>query len=302
MCQIECTTQGGCDETNEHNDCVNVLADGVQTTDDIPDEAACTKLCKESKEGNTQCRFWRFEPIGNSKLCTLMKDDQCADYDHCDGHCSCGEVCKEGEDPPKTDKDCKGPIEYKPEMLSIHWGCYKDGEDISPYGDDKMPADTICTTVSRCVDWEHIADEPEVNKGLWRKLQVTCDGADGKWKPNRDAGGEYTDDSDEGDYDDVLTDHGVGVIQEPMCGEDVSIAIKEADLGGEGADLICENNEHMNYTDPNIFISAPNSCVLLCDLHLAMTFESKLDDKGVVQFENGDDGGNPIVESTIKCW
>ena len=148
----------------------------------------------------------------------------------------------------------------------------------------------------RCADWEGEGD---------RELKVTCDGINGegengKWVPDQPVGNPAN-------YDGVLDAGGDGVIKEHKCQGGENPADLEVTIAtmGSGAELSCEIPDADQ--EPSTFtITAPNKCVLLCDYHLAMVIEGRLNDVGEFKFyvTNVD----PEVEvdqanvDTIKCW
>ena len=147
----------------------------------------------------------------------------------------------------------------------------------------------------RCADWEGEGE---------RQLRVRCDGntedENGKWVPNQQVG-------DQANYDEVLGD-GNGVIKEHKCqgGENpATLVVTLADMG-VGGELSCESPDADE--DPLTFtIAAPNECVLLCDYHLAMVVEGRLDDEGEFKFSVADSNPEVVIDQDnvgekIKCW
>ena len=133
---------------------------------------------------------------------------------------------------------------------------------------------------------------------------MRCDGntedENGKWVSDQPVG-------DQANYDDVLGD-GNGVIAEHKCkGGDnpAKLVVTIADMGN-GGELSCEIPDADE--DPLTFtITAPNECVLLCDYHLAMVVEGRLDDEGEFKFyvTNVDpevEVDQDNVGEIIKCW
>jgi len=195
-------------------------------------------------------------------------------------------------------------MEFNNEPGFIHWGCAnEDGQLSSPYdqspGHEKMPAETICTTASRCFDYDK--NGMAENDPLWRKLSVRCDGTTGHWQKVNEA------DGDDSLYDLVIPDEGVSTIVEQECtgGESPPITF-DVDLAsagnGAGAALVCDSEGDL--TDTTYTITAPNHCLLLCDLHIGMTIDGRLDANGEYEFVDQDgtavtdaDGENPV-----QCW
>merc|ERR1712212_542907 len=305
---------GGCDPDPNicqiicDKDTCNTACPDVQL--EVADMSAekCSALCIESrdKEANENpCRFWRYDKVsgfgGANQTCTLLASDPCPFHADCSGEsCTCEDVGCPGEngatEAPK--KACLAPIEYYPGSAWIHWTCYNTENPVgNPYNPDTiLHADTKCHTTQKCADWEGEGD---------RELKVTCDGINGegengKWVPDQPVGNPAN-------YDDVLDAGGDGVIKEHKCkgGAGAELVVTLADVG-EGGDLSCETPD----TDDNpltFTISAPNKCVLLCDYHLAMVIEGRLDVEGEFKFfvTNVDpevEVEQATVGDTIKCW
>ena len=127
------------------------------------------------------------------------------------------------------------------------------------------------------------------------KLQVSCDGTEGKWILDQDAGGE------DADYGEVIINEGADPIGEPSCiGGGVKLSIPVANIQ-DGAQLVCDENltpdEEAMYK-----MGHPNTCLLLCDYQLGMTITSSLDpDTGLAMFKNqlGEDISDGAV---VSCW
>ena len=51
-------------------------------------------------------------------------------------------------------------------------------------------------------------------------------------------------------------------------------------------------------------ITAPNHCLLLCDLHIGMTIDGRLDERG--EYEWVDQDGTTVTdangENPVQCW
>ena len=136
---------------------------------------------------------------------------------------------------------------------------------------------------------------------------VRCDGVTeaeaefGRWVPDQQVG-------DQANYDGVIGADGSGVIAEHECqgGENpATLVVTLADMG-VGGDLSCESPDADE--DPLTFtIAAPNECVLLCDYHLAMVIEGRLDDEGEFKFyvtnvDPEEEVEQGTVSGMIKCW
>ena len=136
---------------------------------------------------------------------------------------------------------------------------------------------------------------------------VRCDGvteADaefGRWVPDQQVGNQAN-------YDGVIGADGSGVIAEHECqgGENpATLVVTLADMG-VGGELSCESPDADE--DPLTFtITAPNKCVLLCDYHLAMVVEGRLDNEGEFKFSVADSDPEVVIDQSnvgekIKCW
>jgi len=293
ICQISCEQgKAKCKLLNKAS-CTKAKVTEADLTDFAGfNNTKCLELCQLSKDEDkpNHCRFWRYDPAAGDKVCSLMHDDQCTVYEACTGHCRTGDEGCAGDEPaPSPNTPCAAPIVFDP--VSIHWACFNTGNN-SPYdpATTSLPAGTSCLTVQRCVDWENGTTTEQ--DPLWRKLHVTCDGTEGKWIATGT-------DGKEADYNEVLGE-GTAAITEHECkGGDVTLEVPRSQLG-EGADLLCDNPD----TDggDTYTITAPNTCVLLCDLHLGMTIESRLDANGEVAFHR--DGAEEVFDdvSLVKCW
>jgi len=301
ICQITCTTGDVCETA-----CPDVQLEVAEMN-----ATKCSDLCIEHRdkpENEKPCRFWRYDRVSEGQgieklMCTFLASDQCQYFSECSNSCECEDVGCPGSqigttEPPK--KACKAPIVYHPGAAWIRWTCFSiDHPDLgSPYNPDTvLHAGTMCETTHKCADWE--GEEA-------RKLKVRCDGvteADGDfghWVPNQQV-------ADQANYDGVLGD-GSDVIAEHECkgGENpTTLEVTLADMG-VGGDLSCEIPD--TDEDPLTFtITAPNKCVLLCDYHLAMVIEGRLNDEGEFKFYVAD--SDPEVEindsnvgEKIKCW
>jgi len=299
ICQIICG-DANCDP----GQCPDVEVDAADMNAD-----KCAELCIASRDkpDDKPCRFWRYDRVSAgggavNKVCTFLASDQCQYHNDCSGACECDDVGCPGEnggvDPPK--KSCLGPIVYYPGSGWIHWTCYntEHPELGNPYNPSTVLfADTICTTTKRCADWDGEED---------KKLKVVCDGnveADnGRWVADQEVGNEAN-------YNDVLGD-GNGVIGEHNCkggANPAKLVVTIANMG-VGGELSCEIPD-TDEDDQTFTITAPNKCVLLCDYHLAMVIEGRLDGEVSGEFKFYVTNVDPEVEiddtnvgEKIKCW
>jgi len=308
VCQTTCDCK--CPDDSAEPDCE--ACHGVESTFGQMDAKKCEELCIASRDagGDNPCRFWRYDRESLNavefKTCTFLSSEQCLHYQDCSGSCKCGDVgCPgDGEDPEEGPKACQAPIEYHPGSLWIHWTCFNvEHPDMgSPYNElTTLYADTLCTTTHKCVDWDGEGDA-EMSE---RKLTVRCNGNtaedSGHWEPvNPVDGDKYYGENG------VIEADGVGVIKEHQCLPDESASLEVTILDmGIGAQLSCENPD----TDSNPLtytITPPNKCVLLCDFHLAMVIEGRLNDDGDFNFYQLDTDGTADVviddAAKIKCW
>jgi len=306
ICEITCPKGEAC-ELGESCAAVGVTEDMI-TGDEMTKEI-CPALCNDSSSSSSNettraipCRFWRWDiETGDNEKCYLMSEGQCSTVLSCVApSCYHGDIGCDGEKP--AGKMCPGHMKFNNEPDFIHWGCAnEDGELSSPYDENNpdMPAETICTTASRCFDYEK-KGMAETDP-LWRKLSVSCDGTTGHWQKVNEA------DGDDALYDLVIPNEGDSTIVEQKCagGESPPITF-DVDLAsagnGAGAALVCDMEGTMSET--TYTITAPNHCLLLCDLHIGMTIDGRLDDKG--EYEWVDQDGTAITDANgvnpVKCW
>jgi len=304
---------GGCE--TDPNICQIICGEACETEcPDVQLEPAemnadkCAALCIESRDkpdNDNPCRFWRYDRESGgqgveTKTCTFLSSDQCQFHSDCSGYCECEDVGCPGEngetEAPK--KACLAPIVYYPGSAWIHWACFNIDHDLgNPYNPDTvMHADTQCHTTTKCADW----DEEEA-----RMLKVRCDGngdgENGRWVPDQEVGSQAN-------YDGVLLSGGDGVIAEHKCNggaDPTTLVVTIADMG-IGGELSCEIPD-ADQDDLTFTITAPNKCVLLCDYHLAMVIEGRLNDEGEFKFyvTNVDpevEIEQATVSEKIKCW
>ena len=200
---------------------------------------------------------------------------------------------------------CAAPIQFK--KNNIHWTCHNTGitgEIPNPYSPatTDLPPDTVCTSVSkyvppfnfistlcrRCADWDKQPGDPNLEK----KLQVSCDGNEGKWVIDQEAGGE------DAVYGDVILGEGADPIGEPPCtGGGVQLEIPEENIE-DGSQLVCDT--HLAPEQGLYKMGHPNTCILLCDYQLGMTINSGLNEEGLAVFKNQD--GDEVTGSAVTCW
>ena len=142
-------------------------------------------------------------------------------------------------------------------------------------------------------------------------MQVQCNGATGQWEKGGEADGKYA------DYQEVIEvkEGEDQTIKEHRCTAEGSsrlvVTLGDAAMGA-GATLVCDTLDGDD--EPSTFtILAPNTCLLLCDLHLGMTIRATLSmETGEFQFriEELEVEGDPTsgiitqdnVDENLKCW
>jgi len=253
----------------------------------------CKELCESSRDktetsAENRCRFWRWEVLETRDTrqvtsCTLMGGEECNGYKYCGHNCQCGDVGCPGEnenDPPHPPDDlqpCRSGIQFhphnpeKPQDIYIHWACPSDPH--SPYNPDhEVPPETICVTTQKCSQWK--VDKNPVTE---LNLKVKCEGKEGKWKH---AGNGMTP-----VYDAVLKGEAENCA-EPLCGTEAlnelicepkreELVVTKANIG-EGGQISCTTQPEED--EEKYTIAAPNKCILICDFHLGMTIEGRLDE------------------------
>jgi len=305
ICEVTCPVDGDCTLSET---CADALVTDTITHTEMT-EVKCQELCEASdavEEEAKRCRFWRYELISNDEeVCSLMNLNQCTVPKVCtETSCYTGDVgCANGETPdPGFGLGCAAAMTFNTDAGFIHWGCVNEVVDLSsPYDPtvEKMPANTLCSTSQRCMDWE--AGSLTEGQTLWRKLRVFCDGADGHWKQDPMADGDaaaYT-----GDTGVLGTDGSLAILEHKCVGGDAAptLVVDLATAGnGVGADLVCDvpatSPDGTQYT-----ITAPNHCLLLCDLHIGMTINGRLNENGEYIFVDG--AGEEITDAaTVICW
>ena len=122
----------------------------------------------------------------------------------------------------------------------------------------------IPTQPCRCSAWD--AEGVAEDAHDWRRLAITC-GNTGKWAKTENSGGSAE------DYDEVLGADGSDAPVEPSCRPE-PVLIHPAVFEEDGADFLCDTEPTSDGKEPEHFeIVAPNTCILLCDFHLAMSLD-----------------------------
>lgn len=304
LCKIECGTSS--DEVPIQQCTVTPIEDPAGVT--CPDVSAlksvnaemCEEFCVKAMNGDTPseppCRFWRYDKVSAQKTsCYLLSSDHCQYHKECAGDCDCGDVgcpAEEGgtaTDPPE--QPCKSGIAYNSGPAWIHWACYNfEHEDdlLSPYNPAAtMFPGTVCYTTHRCSDWDE-----EEDRLLWLK----CDGNTGEWIPDPGHPANSMD-----NYAGAV-DTDTGIILDQECrDEPKNVLVVIIDDMGSGAQLSCETPD-ADEVDETYTIMAPNKCVLLCDFHLGLIIEGRLNDAGNFAFYIENDVVTQENVDIIKCW
>ena len=128
-----------------------------------------------------------------------------------------------------------------------------------------------------------------------------CDGKEGKWKEMGDADGQMVK-----VYNAVLGEPGEGrgthALNELVCDpEHITLEVTEENMGA-GGQLSCTQLD--DPVDGKYTIVAPNKCLLICDFHLGMTIEGRLDeDSGEFAFFIVETGENITGKGDrVACW
>merc|ERR1719427_1099411 len=264
ICKINCPRDRECAPVDADK-CTASIADIADLTyANVLDQ--CEQKCVDSKEAGSDgdintCRFYKADNQGVLHVCSLMNDKQCQDKGSCGSHCESGDVgC-----PSSPYGPCKGGVEYS--GSPFNFACF----DVDIYSAETVPEGTKCWTTERCSGWE--AEGVANGTHDWRRLAITC-GNTGTWGRAENSGG-----SDE-DYLAVLGADGAEAPVEPTC-EPESVLIHHAVFEEDGADFLCDTEPTSDGGDPEYFqIVAPNTCILLCDFHLAMSLDCRITSQG----------------------
>lgn len=223
----------------------------------------------------------------------------CDVFSPCEDDCQCGDVgCQDG--PADDQQPCAGGTEFHPSSAPenkkttyIRWDC---DTSANPYASDPIPANTVCFTNHKCSLWD-AASPPNP------QIQVMCEGTSGHWKNaiGVPAGLEDV-------YAEALGDGSVALTElkcDPNDANDVR-TVNSKDLEDKGGLIRCDNpDESPDLHLGQYVISAPNTCILLCDFQLGMTIEAKLNKDGAYEFkivETDDIIAKGEEDTKIKCW
>ena len=241
------------------------------------------------------------QDFGSEVVCSLMDDTQCQATGPCrDPHCVSDDVgCK---DTPIPTLGCPASFNYTDS--AFHFGC----DHCNPYSDETCKAGNKCFTTERCIimfctfnlsvcvlhrcsEWD--SGSVDQSSDYWRKLAVECTRF-GTWVRLTGADG-----SDE-DYVDVLGNDDTAPPQEPNC-TPLPVEILKGVPDEEGADFLCDKELELAKDGIHLQIVAPNTCVLLCDFHLSMNLECRINDHGETKcFDEGEE--TPTEPDNIYCW
>merc|ERR1719427_1963498 len=285
ICKINCPRDRECAPVDADK-CTASIADIADLTyANVLDQ--CEQKCVDSKEAGSDgdintCRFYKADNQGVLHVCSLMNDQQCQDKGSCGSHCESGDVgC-----PSSPYGPCKGGVEYS--GSPFNFACF----DVDIYSAETVPEGTKCWTTERCSGWE--AEGVANGTHDWRRLAIPC-GNTGTWAKTNNSGG-----SDE-DYLAVLGADGAEAPVEPTC-EPEPVLIHHAVFEEDGADFLCDTEPTSDGGDPEYFqIVAPNTCILLCDFHLAMSLDCRITSQGTTGcYEDGAEA--PVDPGNIYCW
>jgi len=294
LCQIACPKGGSCTKPCETE--VGLASEDVAY--DAMTAAKCSELCETSKasagDDEHRCRFWRYDMAAVAeKRCTLLT--KCDTFLHCppEAGCQCGDVGCPGEE-PNDEQNCTPGTEFhpsadNPKTTYIRWACAPETEN--PYSAANVAANTFCMTTHKCSKW--------TAESVLQDLQVTCDGTTGHWK----AVPEPIPEGMEEFYTAALGADGSTALVELDCAPVPENDILTVNVESTSGLIRCEDPDPTS--SPDYRITAPNTCILLCDFHLGMTIKGYLNEEGNYVFkkvETDEDITQANVAEMIKCW
>ena len=151
--------------------------------------------------------------------------------------------------------------------------------------------------MSRCWKW----DEPHPRAP---QIQVKCDGTSGNWVAAEWANKDDIPADLQDDYNEALSNWAPNLaLSELQCepkNTDV-LNVKIGELEATGGLLRCEI-EDQNPSADQYTISAPNTCILLCDFQLGMTIVGELIVNGQYEFKIVETDETITDDKKIKCW
>ena len=105
-------------------------------------------------------------------------------------------------------------------------------------------------------------------------------------------------------YTEALGTQPAPLVEHQCAGEPYDPFVVHIEAMGEGAQLSCETPADKNDDDNTYTINPPNKCILLCDNHLGMVIEGRLDDiEGVFKFYGPEaDSTETIDSNAVNCW
>jgi len=290
ICQLTCDRVSTTCTQYDEAKCSQIGVDVTEESFTDMFATRCKEICEQSRDAEEPakvCRFYKVSDFGGEVVCSLMDDTQCTGTGPCGSHCHSDDVgCK--DTPIPGPHDCPASFNYT--NSAFHFGCDK----CNPYSDPTCEAGVKCFTTQRCSEWDSGTLDQNSDE-YWRKLAIECTRF-GNWARLTGADG-----ADE-DYDEVLN----GSIEspeapsEPNC-KPLPIEILPGVRDEEGADFLCDNDLELNEAGTHLEIVAPNTCVLLCDFHLSMSLDCRINEAGETKcYDDGDDA--PTDPANIYCW
>ena len=91
------------------------------------------------------------------------------------------------------------------------------------------------------------------------------------------------------------------ILEHECKDEPKSVLVVIIDAMGSGAQLSCETPD-ADAVDETFTIIAPNKCVLLCDFHLGLILEGRLNEDGEFAFYIENDVIVQSNSSVVQCW
>jgi len=316
LVSVKCASDGTCtcdDGGVSTEQCANTNIDTLvgSLNYDIK-HADCAQLCTDATftNGEKKCAYYRYriEAGPNApKICYLMSDAQCDGYSthpcrvQCsdndpDAHCcSNGIDCNNGV-PPKPvpqPEACEfdAAMEYDDTGESLHWIC----GGVDPYAQKKVDENTLCEAHHSCSQYGYPAGDSPTDFVLQVKCAEDSDspgpGKQYKWISNR-----ASDEKLEDIVPSILTD---GKLIEPPC-KTPELVLSEDQFKEPGLSIFCSDTD----VTPDFKITAPNTCILLCDYYELFTFFPgfSTDDPNVRGWLYSEDGATAQdLDSTNIC-
>jgi len=269
------------------------------------DSSKCKEVCSE----DDTCVFFKFKMFTQFSECYLMTTDQCDKESSHD--CLPSHGCQSGVANPA---DCPAdPQQFSCKVGAdgsglvhdgdrIHWFCTGENlmDIVDIYDLDSAPGGTVCRTDHECGKFNDTAD------GF---LHYRCElkaRAEGEWvEVGAQAGGHDAD---------ALSN---GNLVEPSCDAD-PLQLSSDSYPQEGQIIQCTQGQ---INEQDLTISAPNTCILLCDYYSVLTIFTDWNLDENTQQETGEkvwyyrifgdpddtDHNIPITmengeSDVLKCW